>query len=200
MRANSFRFSQRQARWPRRFPSIVLIIIGSVTAAQHRSKAGHHLSYESSILTIVSAIDCLQILHSYHNGQNRSTYPLPDQVRRRKEGWSTTPCARSTSASAPSASASAIPFRQKPALQSSSGCRALSCARRSGPSQRFEIINLGNGQQAQLGTIDKDVLLGLVIDHAVHTDQVSIRIFLMSPHHRNAHCRTRYAAPIGARG
>src|SRR3984885_7325746 len=36
------------------------------------------------------------------------------------------------------------------------------------------IINLGNGRRARVGTIDKDVL-GLVIDHAVHTDQVSIQ-------------------------
>lgn len=36
------------------------------------------------------------------------------------------------------------------------------------------IINLGNGRRARVGTIDKDVL-GLVLDHAVHTDQVSIQ-------------------------
>ena len=36
------------------------------------------------------------------------------------------------------------------------------------------INNLGNGRRARVGTIDKDVL-GLVIDHAVHTDQVSIQ-------------------------
>src|SRR5260370_19959933 len=36
------------------------------------------------------------------------------------------------------------------------------------------IIDLGNGRRARVGTIDKDVL-GLVIDHAVHTDQVSIQ-------------------------
>ena len=36
------------------------------------------------------------------------------------------------------------------------------------------IIDLGNGRRARVGTIDKDVL-GLVIDHAVHTDQASIQ-------------------------
>ena len=36
------------------------------------------------------------------------------------------------------------------------------------------IINLGNGRRARVGTIDKDVL-GLIIDHAVHTDQASIQ-------------------------
>jgi DNA-binding FadR family transcriptional regulator len=36
------------------------------------------------------------------------------------------------------------------------------------------IVDLGNGRRARVGTIDKDVL-GLVIDHAVHTDQVSIQ-------------------------
>jgi len=36
------------------------------------------------------------------------------------------------------------------------------------------IIDLGNGRRARVGTIDKDVL-GLVIDHAVHTNQASIQ-------------------------
>jgi DNA-binding FadR family transcriptional regulator len=36
------------------------------------------------------------------------------------------------------------------------------------------IIDLGNGRRARVGTIDKDVF-GLVIDHAVHTDQASIQ-------------------------
>jgi DNA-binding FadR family transcriptional regulator len=36
------------------------------------------------------------------------------------------------------------------------------------------IIDLGNGRRARVGTIDKDVL-GLVLDHAVHTDQASIQ-------------------------
>ena len=36
------------------------------------------------------------------------------------------------------------------------------------------IIDLGNGRRARVGTIDKDVL-GLVIDHAVHTHQASIQ-------------------------
>lgn len=35
------------------------------------------------------------------------------------------------------------------------------------------IVDLGNGRRARVGTIDKDVL-GLVLDHAVHTDQVTI--------------------------
>jgi len=38
----------------------------------------------------------------------------------------------------------------------------------------LRIIDLGNGRRARVGTIDKDVL-GLVIDHAVHTDQASIQ-------------------------
>ena len=38
----------------------------------------------------------------------------------------------------------------------------------------LEIIDLGNGRRARIGTIDKDVF-GLVIDHAVHTDQASIQ-------------------------
>lgn len=36
------------------------------------------------------------------------------------------------------------------------------------------IVDLRNGRRARVGTIDKDVL-GLVIDHAVHTDQASIQ-------------------------
>ncbi len=36
------------------------------------------------------------------------------------------------------------------------------------------IIDLGNGRRARVGTIDKDAL-GLVIEHAVHTDQASIQ-------------------------
>lgn len=36
------------------------------------------------------------------------------------------------------------------------------------------IINLVNGRRARVGIIDEDVL-GLVLDHAVHTDQVSIQ-------------------------
>lgn len=36
------------------------------------------------------------------------------------------------------------------------------------------IIDLSNGRRARVGAIDKDVL-GLVLDHAVHTDQVSIQ-------------------------
>ncbi len=36
------------------------------------------------------------------------------------------------------------------------------------------IIDIGNGRRARVGAIDKDVL-GLVIDHAVQTDQVSIQ-------------------------
>lgn len=35
------------------------------------------------------------------------------------------------------------------------------------------VVDLGNGRRARVGTIDSDVL-GLVLDHAVHTDQVSI--------------------------
>jgi GntR family transcriptional regulator, transcriptional repressor for pyruvate dehydrogenase complex len=36
------------------------------------------------------------------------------------------------------------------------------------------VVELGNGRRARVGTIDNDVL-GLVLDHAVHTDQVSIQ-------------------------
>ena len=36
------------------------------------------------------------------------------------------------------------------------------------------VVDLGNGRRARVGTIDNDVL-GLVLDHAVHTDQVSIQ-------------------------
>jgi len=36
------------------------------------------------------------------------------------------------------------------------------------------IVDLGNGRRARVGTIDQDVL-GLVLDHAVHTDQASIQ-------------------------
>jgi GntR family transcriptional regulator, transcriptional repressor for pyruvate dehydrogenase complex len=36
------------------------------------------------------------------------------------------------------------------------------------------VVDLGNGRRARVGTIDKDVL-GVVLDHAVHTDQVSIQ-------------------------
>ena len=36
------------------------------------------------------------------------------------------------------------------------------------------VIDLGNGRRARVGTIDKDVL-GLVLDHAVHTDQATIQ-------------------------
>ncbi len=36
------------------------------------------------------------------------------------------------------------------------------------------VIALGNGRRARVGTIDKDVL-GLVLDHAVHTDQATIQ-------------------------
>ena len=36
------------------------------------------------------------------------------------------------------------------------------------------VVDLGNGRRARVGTIDKHVL-GLVLDHAVHTDQVSIQ-------------------------
>jgi GntR family transcriptional regulator, transcriptional repressor for pyruvate dehydrogenase complex len=36
------------------------------------------------------------------------------------------------------------------------------------------IIGLGNGRRARVGSIDKDVL-GLVLDHAVHTDQATIQ-------------------------
>ncbi len=36
------------------------------------------------------------------------------------------------------------------------------------------IVDLGNGRRARVGTIDNDVL-GLVLDHAVHTDQVAIQ-------------------------
>jgi GntR family transcriptional regulator, transcriptional repressor for pyruvate dehydrogenase complex len=38
----------------------------------------------------------------------------------------------------------------------------------------FGVVDLGNGRRARVGTIDNDVL-GLVLDHAVHTDQVSIQ-------------------------
>ena len=36
------------------------------------------------------------------------------------------------------------------------------------------VVALGNGRRARVGTINNDVL-GLVLDHAVHTDQVSIQ-------------------------
>jgi GntR family transcriptional repressor for pyruvate dehydrogenase complex len=36
------------------------------------------------------------------------------------------------------------------------------------------VIDLGNGRRARVGAIDKDVL-GLVLDHAVHTDQATIQ-------------------------
>jgi DNA-binding FadR family transcriptional regulator len=36
------------------------------------------------------------------------------------------------------------------------------------------VVDLGNGRRARVGTIDNDVL-GVVLDHAVHTDQVSIQ-------------------------
>jgi DNA-binding FadR family transcriptional regulator len=36
------------------------------------------------------------------------------------------------------------------------------------------VVDLGNGRRARVGPIDNDVL-GLVLDHAVHTDQVSIQ-------------------------
>jgi DNA-binding FadR family transcriptional regulator len=36
------------------------------------------------------------------------------------------------------------------------------------------VVDLGNGRRARVGTIDKDVL-GLVLDHAVHTDQATIQ-------------------------
>jgi GntR family transcriptional regulator, transcriptional repressor for pyruvate dehydrogenase complex len=36
------------------------------------------------------------------------------------------------------------------------------------------VVDLGNGRRARVGTIDNAVL-GLVLDHAVHTDQVSIQ-------------------------
>jgi GntR family transcriptional regulator, transcriptional repressor for pyruvate dehydrogenase complex len=36
------------------------------------------------------------------------------------------------------------------------------------------IVDLGNGRRARVGTINKDVL-GLVLDHAVHTDQATIQ-------------------------
>ena len=36
------------------------------------------------------------------------------------------------------------------------------------------VIDLGNGRRARVGTIDKHVL-GLVLDHAVHTDQATIQ-------------------------
>lgn len=36
------------------------------------------------------------------------------------------------------------------------------------------IVDLGNGRRARVGTIDKDAL-GLVLDHAVHTDQATIQ-------------------------
>jgi GntR family transcriptional repressor for pyruvate dehydrogenase complex len=36
------------------------------------------------------------------------------------------------------------------------------------------VVDLGNGRRARVGAIDKDVL-GLVLDHAVHTDQISIQ-------------------------
>lgn len=36
------------------------------------------------------------------------------------------------------------------------------------------IVDLGNGRRARVGTIDKDAL-GLVLDHAAHTDQATIQ-------------------------
>lgn len=36
------------------------------------------------------------------------------------------------------------------------------------------IVDLGNGRRARVGTIDRNAL-GLVLDHAVHTDQVTIQ-------------------------
>ncbi len=36
------------------------------------------------------------------------------------------------------------------------------------------VVDLGNGRRARVGTIDKDVL-GLVLEHAVHTDQATIQ-------------------------
>jgi hypothetical protein len=39
-------------------------------AAHWRRSKDRHLFYEESILTIVSATDCIQSLQSYHNGQD----------------------------------------------------------------------------------------------------------------------------------
>ena len=70
---------------------------------------------------------------------------LANRVPEAEEGLVDDAMRRSTGASAASACASAIPFRQKPVSQSSSGFRGPSCARRSGPSQRFASSILGTG-------------------------------------------------------
>ena len=66
--------------------------------------------------------------------------------------------------------------------------------------RRSEVVALGNGRRARVGTIDNDVL-GLVLDHAVHTDQVSIQ--QIYDVRRTIEMRTvslAALAPLGRRG
>jgi DNA-binding FadR family transcriptional regulator len=62
-------------------------------------------------------------------------------------------------------------------LPSSSEFRALWFARRSGPWPALRLIDIGNGRRARVSTVDAGSL-ALLLDHVVHTDQITIQQIL----------------------
>ncbi len=71
-------------------------------------------------------------------------------------------------------SAWATRFRRRPELANDLGVSRTVVREALRALAAIGVVDLGNGRRARVGTIDNDVL-GLVLDHAVHTDQVSIQ-------------------------
>ena len=100
--------------------------------------------------------------------------PRPIESRRRKEDWSRTPFARSSIASARERLRVGDPIPSEAGLAAELGVSRTVVREAFRASLRSELSTLGNGRRARVGTIDNDVL-ALVLDHAVHTDQITIQ-------------------------
>ena len=100
--------------------------------------------------------------------------PSFNRDRMLREGWLTAPCAPSISTSVAERLRAGDPVPSEVWLAAGLGVSRTVVREAFRALAALGIIDLGNGRRARVGTIDKDVL-GLVIDHAVHTDQASIQ-------------------------
>ena len=100
--------------------------------------------------------------------------PSFNRDRMLREGWLTAPCAGSNQHIRAERLRAGDPVPSEVGLAAELGVSRTVVREAFRALAALEIINLGNGRRARVGTIDKDVL-GLVIDHALHTDQASIQ-------------------------